>query len=49
MALLKVVASDSRLKRPKKLCQKYKYTVLDKTTKSLEEIIKNTEAGSKIQ
>ena len=34
MALLKVVASDSRLKRAKKLCQKYKYTVLDKTTKS---------------
>ena len=34
MALLKVVASDSQLKRAKKLCQKYKYTVLDKTTKS---------------
>ena len=35
MALLKVVASDSQLKRAKKLCQKHKYTVLDKTAKSL--------------
>ena len=34
MALLKVVASDSHLKKAKKLCQKYKYTVLDKTSKS---------------
>ena len=34
MALLKVVASDTQLKKAKKLCQKHKYTVLDKTTKS---------------
>ena len=34
MALLKVVASVSQLKKAKKLCQKHKYTVLDKTTKS---------------
>ena len=34
MALLKVVASDIQLKKAKKLCQKYKYAVLDKTTKS---------------
>ena len=34
MALLKVVASDMQLKKAKKLCQKYKYAVLDKTTKS---------------
>jgi len=34
MALLKVVASDTQLKKAKKLCQKYKYAVLDKTTKS---------------
>ena len=34
MALLKVVASNSQLKKAKKVCQKYKYTVLDKTTKS---------------
>ena len=34
MALLKVVASNSQLKRAKKLCQKYKHTILDKTEKS---------------
>ena len=34
MALLKVVASETQLKKAKKLCQKHKYTVLDKTTKS---------------
>ena len=34
MALLKVVSSDTKLKRAKKLCQKYKYAVLDKTAKS---------------
>tara|TARA_B100000029_G_C17313319_1_gene865233 strand:+ start:304 stop:849 length:546 start_codon:yes stop_codon:yes gene_type:complete len=34
MALLKVVALDTQLKKAKKLCQKHKYTVLDKTTKS---------------
>jgi len=35
MALLKVVSSDMKLKKAKKLCQRYKYTILDKTTKSL--------------
>ena len=35
MALLKVVASDSQLKKAKKLCQKHKCRVLDKTAKSL--------------
>ena len=34
MALLKVVTSDVNLKKAKKLCQKYKHTVLDKTAKS---------------
>ena len=34
MALLKVVASETQLKRAKKLFRKYKYTVLDKTSKS---------------
>ena len=34
MALLKVVASDTQLKKAKKLCKKYKYAILDKTTKS---------------
>ena len=34
LALLKVVASNSQLKRAKKLCQKYKHTILDKTEKS---------------
>ena len=35
MALLKVVSSGTKLKKAKKLCQKYKHTVLDKTKKSL--------------
>jgi len=34
MALLKVVSSNIKLKKAKKLCQKYKYAVLDKTSKS---------------
>ena len=35
MALLKVVSSKEKLEKAKKLCKKYKYTVLDKTEKSL--------------
>ena len=34
MALLKVVSSVSQLKKAKKLCKKYKYTILDTTKKS---------------
>ena len=34
MALLKVVASSNQLERAKKLCKKYKYTLLDRTEKS---------------
>ena len=34
MALLKVVSSKSKLAKAQKLCKKYKYTVLDKTSKS---------------
>ena len=34
MALLKVVSTSAHLKKAKKLCQKHKYIVLDKTTKS---------------
>ncbi len=34
MALLKVVSSKPQLEKAKKLCQKYKYTLLDKTEKS---------------
>ena len=34
MALLKVVSSKAKLERAKKLCKKYKYTILDKTEKS---------------
>ena len=34
MALLKVVSSAAQLQRAKKLCKKYKYTILDKTNKS---------------
>ena len=34
MALLKVVSSSSQLQRAKKLCKKYKYAVLDQTSKS---------------
>ena len=35
MALLKVVSSSSQLQRAKKLCKKYKLTIIDKTSKSL--------------
>ena len=35
MALLKVVSSKVKLEKAKKLCKKYKYTILDKTEKSL--------------
>ena len=34
MALLKVVSSVSQLKKAKKICKKYKYTILDTTKKS---------------
>ena len=34
MALLKIVSSKNQLNRAKKLCKKYKYTLLDKTEKS---------------
>jgi len=34
MALLKVVASRNQLEKAKKLCKKYKYTLLDRTEKS---------------
>ena len=34
MALLKIVSSEKHLEQAKKLCKKYKYTVLDKTKKS---------------
>ena len=33
MALLKVVSSKEKLEKAKKLCQKYNYTILDKTEK----------------
>jgi len=35
MALLKVVSSKAKLEKARKLCKKYKYTILDKTEKSL--------------
>ena len=35
MALLKIVSSKGQLEKAKKLCKKYKYALLDKTTKSL--------------
>jgi acetolactate synthase-1/3 small subunit len=35
MALLKVVSSKVKLEKATKLCKKYKYTILDKTEKSL--------------
>ena len=35
MALLKIVSSKTQLEKAKKLCKKYKYTLLDKTEKSL--------------
>ena len=34
MALLKVVSSKTKLEKARKLCKKYKYTILDKTDKS---------------
>ena len=34
MALLKVVSSKTQLEKAKKLCKKFKYTLLDKTEKS---------------
>ena len=34
MALLKIVSTKSKLNRAQKACKKYKYTILDKTTKS---------------
>ena len=34
MVLLKVVSSKEKLEKAKKLCKKYKYTILDKTEKS---------------
>ena len=34
MALLKVVSSNVQLQKAKKLCKKYKYAIIDKTTKS---------------
>ena len=35
MALLKIVSSKAKLEKARKLCKKYKYTILDKTEKSL--------------
>jgi len=35
MVLLKVVSSSSQLQKAKKICKKYKFTVLDQTNKSL--------------
>ena len=35
MALLKVISSKAKLEKVKKLCKKYKCTILDKTEKSL--------------
>ena len=35
MVLLKVVSSKAKLEKARKLCKKYKYTILDKTEKSL--------------
>tara|TARA_Y100000590_G_C15393606_1_gene891045 strand:- start:127 stop:672 length:546 start_codon:yes stop_codon:yes gene_type:complete len=35
MALLKVVSTKVKLEKARKLCKKYKYTILDKTEKSL--------------
>jgi len=34
LALLKIVSSKTKLERAKKLCKKYKYTILDRTEKS---------------
>ena len=35
MALLKIVSSKGNLEKSKKLCKKYKLTIIDKTSKSL--------------
>ena len=35
MALIKIVSAKKQLEKAKKLCKKYKYTLLDKTEKSL--------------
>jgi len=35
MALLKIISSKTQLEKAKKLCKKYKHTLLDKTEKSL--------------
>ena len=35
MALLKIVSSKTNLEKSKKLCKKYKVTIIDKTSKSL--------------
>jgi len=34
MALLKVISSKTKVEKAKKLCKKYKFTILDKTEKS---------------
>ena len=34
MALLKIISSTVKLKKARKVCKKYKYTILDKTKKS---------------
>ena len=35
MALLKIVSTKTNLEKSKKLCKKYKLTIIDKTSKSL--------------
>ena len=34
MALLKIVSSTAKLEKARKVCKKYKYTILDRTKKS---------------
>ena len=34
MVLIKIVSSKTKLEKAKKLCKKYKYTVIDRTQKS---------------
>ena len=34
MALIKIVSEKTQLEKAKKLCKKYKYTIIDKTQKS---------------
>ena len=34
MALIKIVSGKIQLEKAKKLCKKYKYTIIDKTQKS---------------